>query len=375
MKHTSSASSRDSSPQRSKDKEKSKTKNKKKKNRGGKGDKLTTPDDSPVKSKKYLSPLKKTLKVKKLKNISSTIDLKEMMEEDEAAKKRSPTPQPSRQSHSREFLADDPVSLNRLSDPVLEWGRSHSRGRSLEKRGKKRKNKHSQSPQGNRGGAKKRDVKQEESHDRKARNSDQVALKPTVKDVHKGLIDDRRKRSPPPSERFSPSQWDQDPLYTEEQAGRLHSAAPVDFAKGDRSFSREDDRRTDRVPRIGEPVPPPPVVGRRVEGEGFDQYTPGQPRYDERGRGQDLIGEREQRVRGPNRFDREPLPRVRAEVIGWDQNFERRDPVRRDGSREGARDFGRDGSRDRGRGTAQDRGENRDRDGVYFWFCLKTIIF
>ncbi|KAK7484825.1 hypothetical protein BaRGS_00023868 [Batillaria attramentaria] len=377
----SSSSNGSVSPPRSKDskdKGQIKAKAKKKKARGGKDVIGSTSDESPAKSKKWLSPLMKTLKLKKAKSSSSTTEIKEMVEDDEAAKRRSPTPQPSQRSHSQEFLAEDPMPPSRLHDSG-----NRDRGRSLEK--KKGKGKRSVSPRAqssDKGGSSKRgDTKRGSSFDRSKKWSE-----PAEKEGRKGLGDDRRKRPATPprqSELYSPSQLDRESPYREQSASRSRQGVASDAGRGERDFTRDDSRRGERDSRRGDkfearPQTPPSEhqsadrYGRRGDGDSFDQYGQDRGRFDSdrnrgdfrEGRGQEGDTDRDQRGRRIDRFGREGMARSRSktDTVGRDSSFDRQETARAAGSRDQSRDGreGRDGGGERNRSLASNRGDSRE---------------
>ena len=409
----SSSSDSSSSPLRSKDsKDKGKGKGKKRKSRGGKGDAGSGPDESPAKSKKCLSPLKKTLKLKKLKPSGSAGDVRD---DDERKKRRSASPQVSRRGEGRDLLAEDPMPPSRSHDSKRDWDTSRSRAHSTEKRDKKHKGRRSESPVGraDREGSHKRgDGSRDVPHGRKSgRHSESPALQTDRtgsskrgdasrdasydrkkwdqpsgdRDGRKGGADDRQKHSasqPRPSELYSPSQLDRESPIQE--PSQDHPRGRPGSQRGDRGVQREDERRGQiREGRRGEKfdprAPTPPKersgqdrYGRRGDGDGPEPYGPDQGRFDSdrsradfrEGRGQESGGDREGRGRRVEHFDRglPPRDRSRSDGAGRDAAFDRPDS-RASGGRDTSRDV--DG-RERARDATRDRGENRearDREG------------
>ncbi|XP_025078573.1 zinc finger CCCH domain-containing protein 13-like isoform X3 [Pomacea canaliculata] len=375
-KRSRSSSPESLSPHKLKDKGQTKSKSKKKKARGNKGESRGSTAEGSTKAKKWLSPLAKTLKLKKAKNTSGVPEIKEMIEDDEAAKRRSPTPQPSRRSQSQEFLAEDPMPPSRHQGISRET--SQTRGRSTEKRNKKRKNKRTPSPLS-------------QSSDRAGRRGDTKDVKKRTgdnlpaKDNRKESVEDKRKRgmvSPQQSELYSPSQLEREsPARESLQTGRNRHGGLGEARGGDRGETgREEDRRAERDSRRPdkfESRSQPSNADQsssdrytRRDGEGFEQHGQERGRYDisRDARTQELGTDREQRGRGSSRYDREPLPprdHPRGDGAGWDSSFDRqteRGKNGRDPSRDGrdSRDLPHDPGRDRTHGIGRDRSDTRD---------------
>lgn len=409
----SSSSDSSLSPPRSKDsKDKGKVKSKKRKSRG-KGEAGSGVDESPAKSKKWLSPLKKTLKLKKHKPSGSVGDVRD---DDDRRKRRSASPQVSHRGTSRDLLAEDPMPPSRSHDSKRDWETSRSRAHSAEKRDKKHKGRRSESPvaHSDRGGSKKRgDGSRDVPHVRKGgRHSESPALQtdragsssskradasrdvpydrkkwdqpPGDRDSRKGGTDDRQKNTPSlprQSELYSPSQLDRDsPIPEPPQVhSQPSSRGRQGNLRGDRGVQREDDRRgQNREGRRGEKfdsrTQTPPKersgqdrYGRRGDGDSLEQFGPDQGRFDadrsrtdfREGRGQEAGSDRDGRGRRADHFDRglSQRDRARSDVAGRDAAFDRQDSARAAGGRDSGRDI--DG-RERAREATRDRGDNRD---------------
>ncbi|XP_076435763.1 uncharacterized protein LOC143275497 [Babylonia areolata] len=174
-KHSRSSSSDSSvSPPRSKDnKAKAKAKAKKKKSRAGKE---SDSDESHIKSKKWLSPLKKTLKLKKAKAMGGSGDAK-VVEEERPPKQRSASPKASRRGDRPELMGEEPMLPSRSHESRRESDTARSRGHSSEKREKKvkggRQSSESPAPLLDRSrGAKRGDSSRDTSFGRKGRQSE-----------------------------------------------------------------------------------------------------------------------------------------------------------------------------------------------------------